>query len=103
MENADVQAYISGHHHAWFSGRSGELDLIHLGALGSGPRQLLQGGPEPQQTFGLLELDLHQQRLTETNYVVSTGQPQAWSSIPPSLLTRRGRLLRNRPSRPLKG
>lgn len=103
MENADVQAYISGHHHAWFSGRSGELDLIQLGALGSGPRHLLQGGPEPQQTFGLLELDLHQHRLTETNYVVSTGQPQAWSSIPPSLLTSRGRLLRNLPSRPMKG
>lgn len=103
MENADVQAYVSGHHHAWFSGRWGELDLTQLGALGSGPRHLLQGGPEPQQTFGLLELDLHRHSLTETNYVVSTGKPQAWSSIPPSLLTSRGRLLRNLPTRPLKG
>jgi len=102
MENADVKAYISGHHHAWFSSRWGQLDLIQLGAMGSGPRRLLQGGPQPQQTFAVLEIDRQENSLTETNYVVSTGQPQPWGSTPKSLVTSRGRLQRNLPTRPLK-
>ena len=102
METANVQAYISGHHHAWYSSRLGQIDLIQLGALGSGPRQLLQGGPPAQQTQTLLEIDREQNALTETTYLVSTGQPQLWSAIPPSLLTRRGVLRRNLDKRSLR-
>ena len=102
METANVQAYISGHHHAWYSSRLGQIDLIQLGALGSGPRQLLQGGPPAQQTHTLLEIDREQHALTETTYLVSTGQPQPWSAIPPSLLTRRGVLRRNMAKRSLR-
>ena len=54
MENGRVQAYISGNHHAWFSRRRGQLDLLPLGALGSGPRSLLDGEAPAQQTFTLL-------------------------------------------------
>ncbi len=79
-----------------------QLDLIQLGAMGSGPRRLLQGGPQPQQTFAVLEIDRQENSLTETNYVVSTGQPQPWGSTPKSLVTSRGRLQRNLPTRPLK-
>ena len=103
METANVNAYISGHHHAWFSGRRGQLDLIQLGALGSGPRRLLQGGSAPQQTFTLLEINGPGNRITETTYSVATGRPLPWSSLPSTLNTRRGRLSRNRSQRPLNG
>ena len=103
MENAAVNAYISGHHHTWFSSRRGRLDLIQLGALGSGPRRLLQGGAPPQQTFTLLEIDAANNRISETTYAVSTGQPLAWSTLPPSLNTRLGMLQRNRSKRSLRG
>ena len=103
MVNSKVQAYISGHHHAWFSSRLDDLDLIQLGALGSGPRSLLHGGPHPQQTYTLLDIDLQRYSLTETTYVVSTGQQLSWTSVPTELVTRRGILRRNLPTRSLLG
>ena len=103
MENARVQAYISGHHHAWFSGRRGQLDLIQLGALGSGPRRLLDGGAPAQQTFTLLEIDGGRGTLLETTYAVSTGRPLSWSTLPLRLNTRAGLLQRNASERLLRG
>jgi len=103
MENARVQAYISGHHHAWFSGRRGQLDLIQLGALGSGPRRLLDGGTPAQQTFTLLEIDGGRGGIREITYAVATGQPLAWSMLPARLNTRAGLLQRNSSERLLRG
>ena len=103
MENGRVQAYISGHHHAWFSGRRGQLDLIQLGALGSGPRRLLEGGAPAQQTYTLLELDAGRAVIRETTYAVATGQPLAWMTLPPRLNTRAGELERNASERLLRG
>ncbi len=56
MERQRVQAYISGHHHAFFPGRSGGLDLLALGALGSGPRRLLGSGQPPRHTLTVIDL-----------------------------------------------
>ena len=103
MENARVQAYISGHHHAWFSGRRGQLDLIQLGALGSGPRRLLDGGAPAQQTFTLLEIDGGRSAIREITYAVATAQPLAWSMLPARLNTRAGLLQRNSSERLLRG
>ena len=103
MENARVQAYISGHHHAWFSGRRGQLDLIQLGALGSGPRRLLDGGAPAQQTFTLLEIDGGRSAIREITYAVATGQPLAWSMLPARVLSRAGLLQRNSSERLLRG
>ena len=103
MENGRVQAYISGHHHAWFSGRRGQLDLIQLGALGSGPRRLLDGGAPAQQTFTLLEIDGRRGAINETTYAVSSGQPLSWVTLPPRLNTRAGLLQRNASERLLRG
>ena len=103
MDAAGVQAYISGHHHAWFSSRRGQLDLIQLGALGSGPRRLLDGGAPAQQTFTLLEIDAERGTLLEITYAVSSGQPLSWSTLPPHLTTRAGLLQRNASKRLLRG
>ena len=103
MDAAGVQAYISGHHHTWFSSRRGQLDLIQLGALGSGPRRLLDGGAPAQQTFTLLEIDAERGTLLEITYAVSSGQPLSWSTLPPHLSTRAGLLQRNASKRLLRG
>ena len=103
MDAAGVQAYISGHHHAWFSSRRGQLDLIQLGALGSGPRRLLDGVAPAQQTFTLLEIDAERGTLLEITYAVSSGQPLSWSTLPPHLSTRAGLLQRNASKRLLRG
>ena len=103
MDNSGVQAYISGHHHAWFSGRRGKLDLIQLGALGSGPRRLLQGGAAPQQTFTVLEIAGMEAEISEATYAVSSGLPMPWSTLPAALQTRAGVLQRNSSKRLLRG
>jgi hypothetical protein len=56
LERGGASAYISGHHHAFFPGRSGQLDLLALGALGHGPRRLLGSGQSPRHTLTLIDL-----------------------------------------------
>lgn len=103
LEEGRVQAYISGHQHAWFPARRGQLDLIQLGALGSGPRQLLQGEIPPQQTYTSLDIDWRSGSLVETTYAVASGRPVAWERLPPTLQGSSASLRRNRPERPLLG
>ncbi|MEB3263316.1 MAG: metallophosphoesterase [Synechococcus sp.] len=95
LEEGAVQAYISGHQHAWFPARRGSLDLIQLGALGSGPRRLLQGSIPPQQTTTTLDIHWGKGSLVETTYAVGTGQEVAWSHLPASLRGRAATLSRN--------
>ena len=92
LEQGRVQAYISGHHHAWFPARRGQLDLIHLGAMGSRPRRLLQGSIPPQQTYTTLDITWQDDSLVETTYAVASGQPVAWSRLPATLMGRAGGL-----------
>jgi hypothetical protein len=56
LERHKVGAYISGHHHAFFPGRGGALDLLALGALGHGPRRLLGSSQPPRHTLTLIDL-----------------------------------------------
>jgi len=43
LERYRVHTYISGHHHAYYAGQRGQLDLLHMGILGAGPRLMLTG------------------------------------------------------------
>jgi 3',5'-cyclic AMP phosphodiesterase CpdA len=47
LERYDVHTYISGHHHAYYPGHRGELQLLHMGILGSGPRPLIDSDLPP--------------------------------------------------------
>lgn len=102
LEEGRVQAYISGHQHAWFPARRGQLDLIQLGALGSGPRRLLQGGIPPQQTTTILDIDWGNGSLVETTHAVSTGREVAWSRLPATLHGRAATLSRNTQARSIR-
>jgi hypothetical protein len=102
LEAGRVQAYISGHQHAWFPARRGQLDLIQLGAMGSGPRRLLQGEIPPQQTYTTLEIDWGGDTLKETTYAVASGRPVAWSQLPANLPGRTGGLSRNAQQRSIR-
>jgi len=102
LENGGVQAYISGHQHAWYPARLGQLDLIQLGAMGSGPRRLISGSASPKQTFTTLTIDWTKQSLNEATWAVSSGRPIPWTSLPKSLTGRRARLERNTTQRRLR-
>lgn len=99
LQEGKVQAYISGHQHVWYPARWGNLDLIQLGALGSGPRRLLMGGGAAQQTFTMLEINRQKRTLKESTYAVASDRPLDWDAIPPILTCRSGSLERNSQNR----
>ena len=99
LEEGNVQAYISGHQHAWYPARLDQLDLIQLGALGSGPRSLLQGSIPRQQTYTRLDINWRAGTLRETTYIAATQQALHWEDLPAVLSHQGGLLQRNRQTR----
>lgn len=97
LEQRRVQAYISGHHHAFFPGRSGGLDLLALGALGSGPRRLLGSGQLPRHTLTLIDLfwarGSQPARATYTSYDMTTLQRIRAEELPGRIVSPSGRVL----------
>ena len=72
LEKYNVYLYISGHHHAYFPGYKGNLKLLHTGALGSGPRVLLNSNLPPRNTLTVLDIDLEQNKSFYTTYDMKT-------------------------------
>ncbi|NQV10232.1 MAG: metallophosphoesterase [Cyanobacteria bacterium] len=93
LERYDVEAYISGHQHAYFPARLGQLDLFQLGASGSGPRQLLQGGAAPFQTLTVLDLSWQTGRSVDTTYNLRTLEVVNRNALPGRIINRRGQAL----------
>lgn len=56
LEDHDVQTYISGHHHAYYPGRRGDLDLLYSGALGQGQRPLIGSESPSPPTITVMDL-----------------------------------------------
>ncbi|MEB3265802.1 MAG: metallophosphoesterase [Cyanobacteriota bacterium] len=88
LERHRVTLYISGHHHAYFPGRSGQLDVLSLGAMGSGPRRLLLDSRTPHQTLTLL--DRFGEELVDTTIDLTRLQPIDRTRLPLRLQPRQG-------------
>lgn len=56
LERYDVDTYVSGHHHAYYPGRRGALELLYTAALGQGPRLLLGHDAPPYQAVTVIDL-----------------------------------------------
>jgi hypothetical protein len=104
LERTGAHAYISGHHHAYFPGRVGQLDLLNLGALGSGPRRRLQDSTPPVQTLTLIDAywprgegatdGSSAGRTVYTTYNMATLQPIGSQQLPAQIRPSQGPLLR---------
>jgi hypothetical protein len=98
LERHDVAAYISGHHHAYFPGRSGEIDLLALGALGHGPRRLLGWGQPPRHTLTLIDLFWARPgqpaRRVYTGYDITSLRRIQPAELPERIVTPAGRVIR---------
>ena len=81
-----VDAYVSGHHHAYYPGHAGGVDLFHVGALGSGPRPLLGSEEPPVRTVTLLDIDPATGAIRETTYRVDASAGPALRRIEPDEL-----------------
>jgi hypothetical protein len=94
LEKYNVHTYISGHHHAYYPGRRGELELLHAGALGGGARQLLNSDLTPRKTLTILDLDLDQQAITYTTYDLQTMDIVDQNSLPRIIVSQQGWVMR---------
>jgi endonuclease/exonuclease/phosphatase family metal-dependent hydrolase/3',5'-cyclic AMP phosphodiesterase CpdA len=70
LETGGVRLHVSGHHHAYYPGRRGSLELLHTGALGQSPRPLLGSDAPPMKTVTVLDLFPAGDSLVEHTYRV---------------------------------
>ncbi|MEO0456110.1 MAG: metallophosphoesterase [Cyanobacteria bacterium P01_A01_bin.114] len=103
LERHNVHTYISGHHHAYYPAHAGQLDLLHCGALGSGPRTWLDRTDPAMQTLTVLDIflgdtseeDASEQATTVyTTYNMNTMQQVDTQQLPRQIVGPTGRLLR---------
>jgi hypothetical protein len=70
FERLGVNIYISGHHHAYYPGRRGAVDLLHAGALGDSPRPLIGSTVPSPRTVTLLDVEIATGAFRYTTYIV---------------------------------
>lgn len=94
MERYGVHTYISGHQHAYYPGRRGQLQLLHTGALGGGPRQLVGSNRTPQKTLTVLDIDYDALSTTYTTYDMKTLQVIDHLKLPRQIAGQNGTVYR---------
>lgn len=57
LERHGVTAFISGHHHAYYPGKRGNVRHISMACLGTGPRRLIGGDVVSPRAVALLQYD----------------------------------------------
>ena len=82
LEKYQVSLYISGHHHVYYPGKKGSLQLLHAGALGQGARQLIGSNLLPRNTVTLINIEPADNRFTYTTYDIKTLQIIHNSELP---------------------
>lgn len=94
LEQYHVHTYISGHHHAYYPGHVGNLQLLHCGILGSGMRPLLNGNLRPQKTLTVIDVNLEAAQTLYTTYDMRTLQLIDQQQLPRLIAAPNGRVLR---------
>ena len=97
LEKYDVHTYISGHHHAYYPGHRGNLQLLNMGVIGSGPRPLIDSDLPPWKALTVLDVDLDAPNgeLTRyTTYNIQTMELIEYDELPRFLTGHNGTVLR---------
>ena len=96
LERHGVHTYISGHHHAYYPGRRGALELLHAGALGQGARPLIGSAAPPRQTITVLDFFFRTGSVTYSTYAFEGGRlrPVDHDKLPPSIRGINGAIVR---------
>ena len=91
LEEWGATLYVSGHHHAYYPARRGGLDLLHAGAVGDGPRQLLGSREAARNTVSVL--DFLPDSVAITTYAIDAGAAPEMvpiESLPPLICSTSG-------------
>jgi hypothetical protein len=95
LERYDVHTYISGHHHAYYPAHKGELQLLHTGILGSGPRPLIDSPLPAVKALTIVDVNYDTPELTTyTTYNMQTLELIDMEQLPRFLTGHNGLLLR---------
>ncbi|MGF1535164.1 MAG: metallophosphoesterase family protein [Elainellaceae cyanobacterium] len=97
LEKYDVHTYISGHHHAYYPGHRGDLQLLHMGIIGSGPRPLIDSDLPPWKALTVLDVDfdaLEGDMTRYTTYDIQTMELIEYGELPRFLTGHNGIVLR---------
>ncbi|MEM9004607.1 MAG: metallophosphoesterase [Cyanobacteria bacterium P01_F01_bin.86] len=95
LEKYDVHTYISGHHHAYYPGHRGNLQLLHTGILGSGPRPLIDSDLPPWKAITVVDIDFDTPELTRyTTYDMQTLERIEYEQLPRFLTGHNGLVVR---------
>lgn len=96
LERHGVHTLISGHQHAYYPAHRGNLQLLHAGLLGSGPRPLIDGSPDPWKAITVVDIDFADPALTTyTTYDIKTlRRVDDATELPRILVSHNGLLLR---------
>lgn len=95
LEKYNVHTYISGHHHAYYPGYRGKLQLLHTGLLGSGARPLLSGSLAPRKTLTIIDVNFADPALTTyTTYDMQTLQVIPINELPRTIVGHNGMVVR---------
>ncbi|MEM8827789.1 MAG: metallophosphoesterase [Cyanobacteria bacterium P01_G01_bin.19] len=94
LEQNQVEVYISGHHHVYYPGKKGKLELLHAGALGQGARQLIDSELPPFPTVTIVDFKLDASEFTYTTYNAKTWEIIAIEQLPSKITGDFGTILR---------
>lgn len=82
LEKYNVHTYISGHDHAYYPAHIGKLQLLHTGALGSGPRPLLSGNLPVTKTLTIVDIDYKTADTVYTSYNMTNQKVVDQKTLP---------------------
>ena len=94
LEKYRVHTYISGHHHAYYPGKRGQLELLHAGALGDSPRRLLGSNLQPIKTLTIVDIELSTSTTKYTTYDFKTMKVINHETLPTKIPTPQGTIWR---------
>ncbi|NJN02421.1 MAG: metallophosphoesterase [Leptolyngbyaceae cyanobacterium SL_1_1] len=94
LERHSVHTYICGHHHAYYPARAGNLEFLHCGALGSGPRTWLGRIDAPMQTLAVMDIFWESDTTVYTGYNMGDRSVIALEDLPRQIVGPNGRLMR---------
>lgn len=83
LEEYNVHTYISGHHHAFYPGRRGDIELLSVGCAGSGARQVLGSIIEPAPSFTILDVFPDENRTEIYTYDITNANADNLELIDP--------------------
>lgn len=93
LKEADVDLYLSGHHHTFYPGHKDGIDLVSQSCLGAGPRRPIGSRDKSPRSFTLIELTADNTLITAFR-APGFHEPINWTALPADIRSSAARLVR---------